>query len=211
MLKQQSLYLLLLCVTVAQTVMQARIERIKANIDGLDCKYCAHNLAQKLSALPDVEKVHVNLKKGWATLDLSTKNNFDITCLKEALTQTKFTLKGVCLTALGTIRKIGTNYLFSIAKSPYNIYLNETGEPLLACNQGKENVFGKVKNFFVEMFGAPHNIAKKIAKLHTKKSHARLTCYFHQHSQNMLGATGNNMKLSAVKVFKPVIEQKTAI
>lgn len=186
----------------------ARLYEVEAKVAGVDCKYCAHGLETLLKTIDGVANVTVNVKKGTATLALTKQNNFDVAQVGKKLEDSKFELSGLKLTASGSVDKKGQNYLFSVSKSPYKVYLHKENEPILAHvakRKGFKGVLDKVTKFVSNVFSNGKQVEQKIAKLHDEKTPALLTCSFHQHTKNILGATGSNLKLSSIKTPKAVI------
>ena len=66
---------------------------ITLRIGKMNCEHCASSVRQVLEALPDVEKVEVNLKKAEAKIKSSTPLNLDKASL--AVAEAGFVLEGV--------------------------------------------------------------------------------------------------------------------
>ena len=63
------------------------------NIEGMSCKHCAATIEQALSALPGVQKVAVNFKKGQAKIKTDTEITDAV--LGSAISNAGFEYKGV--------------------------------------------------------------------------------------------------------------------
>lgn len=74
-----------LCLFFMLAVMagSAQAETIKASVNGLVCAFCATGIEKTFTALPAVEKVHVDLENKLVTIDTQKGQTLDdATCTK---------------------------------------------------------------------------------------------------------------------------------
>lgn len=182
--------------------LKSEIQSITTSVNGVDCKFCAHDLAQLLTSIDGVKSTNIAQSKHAATLNLKPKNNIDLSLIEKKLKSTKFGLRGVEITADGTIVKRGKNYVFEVARSPYKVYLLEEDNIASAQIEApRKNWMNKFTGFFTNLFTKKDKTAKRIQELCAKKLPVTLTCGVHEHSKHTLGVAGNRIKVAAIKQF----------
>ena len=109
---------------------KASIEEIRIKVDNLRCRFCAQNLSDKLSALPQIKTVRMNRKGATLLLSLEKENDFDPSILKRVVeTGTRFTLKDIKISATGTIVKEDNNLVLDIEGNSNKIHLSKLSIP----------------------------------------------------------------------------------
>ena len=64
-------------------------------IDGMTCKFCAHNIKKRLSTLDGVEKVEVDQDKGLATLQVKAGSKLTDEQLKAEIAEAGYNYRGM--------------------------------------------------------------------------------------------------------------------
>ena len=84
----------------------AAIDHYEIQVDGLACPFCAYGLEKKLKRLPGITDVHIELKTGRASFDVSSGVLLPEP-VQEAVHDAGFTPRDITVTASGTVQSEG--------------------------------------------------------------------------------------------------------
>jgi len=68
---------------------------ISIRVDGLTCPFCAYGLEKKLKRLEGAEKIHIDIEKGIAYIQVREGKSIDEKNLKKAVADAGFTAKKI--------------------------------------------------------------------------------------------------------------------
>lgn len=85
------IFCLLILFFASSPIIAQDQQRLILDIKGMSCKFCVHNVKKKLSRLKDVNKVSVNLDKGFALIEMSAGKKADLKQIKELVKKSGFT------------------------------------------------------------------------------------------------------------------------
>jgi len=91
----------------AASDLGAEIEGIRLEVDGLSCPFCALGLDKRLKQRAGLEGIQVHLKQGVTEASLPEGHGLDVGKVRRAVQEAGFTLRGIKLTVVGTIRQDG--------------------------------------------------------------------------------------------------------
>ncbi len=85
-----------------QTV-QAQVEKVQIQVDGLACPFCAYGLEKKLKKVEGVGKVEINVKNGIATLQNKKGKSIAVEDLESVVKKAGFTPREITATVKGKL------------------------------------------------------------------------------------------------------------
>ena len=83
----------------AQTQTQADKTYIKVQVDGLACPFCAYGLEKKLKQVDKAQDIQINVKEGYATLDVPQKTEDMEAELRKVVEDAGFTAREIVFSA----------------------------------------------------------------------------------------------------------------
>lgn len=129
--------LMFLSGTASSQVKQAVI-----GVDGFTCSLCAKGVEGQLKGLDFVKSVKTNLKETTFTLTFYTDKNIKLSELRDAIIDGGFSLRGITITADGTLSgDAASGFSLSTGNSPNLNLKNSNGE---YSKGDKVKVSGKV-------------------------------------------------------------------
>lgn len=82
-------------VSAQEQVVQGKTIYIKIQVDGLSCPFCAYGLEKKLKELESARDIHIDVKEGYATLNVLKENQPGEDELKEIVKKAGFTARSI--------------------------------------------------------------------------------------------------------------------
>lgn len=74
---------------------QGNVREISIRVDGLTCPFCAYGLEKKLKRLEGAEKIHIDIEKGIALIQVREGSDIDEKNLKKAVEDAGFTAREI--------------------------------------------------------------------------------------------------------------------
>jgi copper chaperone CopZ len=185
----------------------AEIKQIILKVAGLDGEFCAYSLGKRLTSIEGVQEAKINIANKSVILSLRENKTTSLVTIESLLKNTPFKIEGYKIVATGKIEKTKeNNFVFSIAKNPYKIYLMPERDEIEVA-QSKTNSFGeKLKNTFRELFASAvkkltpsERLHNKIKECYDKNADVEIVCNVHQHRNGcLLGLANEHVRLCEV-------------
>ncbi len=104
-------------ITFLSGTINAQIQQVRLQVDGLACPFCVFGLEKHLKKIKYFDRYDINLKTGTVIIYLKENAKVDLDDFKKAVKDAGFTLRNISVQAKGTIERYNNEFMLHTGKN----------------------------------------------------------------------------------------------